>query len=342
MSELVKFSFYNVTACGYYARSDDSPVFGSLREILEDLRIWSIGKSIAQTKLYEPAEGSDFLSTYLLNINSQDGDWLLSTWNETPSTEAGVASIVRDSPLTNPVVVMNEIQANSIPGYATYFWFLPGEDLFASVRLKKRTQTGQKPMQKYLESALSKVSSYTFTEPTMGRIIGYGRPGEEPLSLHPRFRTSLASNPGNRELILQNSEQISRVYRKETLHLNRAEQRSRWQSMLRMIGLNQGQEFARNDDVNLRYDFSPEFIGSTDVVSILGEWDRSSSERSDWDDYGFSFVGDSNKIHWLSHDLLTTEFHLDVDWDTAETVNAESLMSALMQMKPTILRSIAR
>ncbi len=50
---------------------------------------------------------------------------------------------MRNSSVTAPDVVMNQIQDNSIPGYATYFWILPSYGLFASVRFKNRTQTEQ-------------------------------------------------------------------------------------------------------------------------------------------------------------------------------------------------------
>ncbi|EGE8426653.1 hypothetical protein HI649_004071 [Escherichia coli] len=87
MSESVKLSFYRAHECGYYLWGNNTPVFGSLQELLTDLHFWSTDKSIENTKLYEPQADSDYLGTYLFNINRSGDYWLVTIWNEVPSTK---------------------------------------------------------------------------------------------------------------------------------------------------------------------------------------------------------------------------------------------------------------
>lgn len=57
------------------------------RRLLTDLHFWSTDKSIENTKLYEPQADSDYLGTYLFNINRSGDYWLVTIWNEVPSTK---------------------------------------------------------------------------------------------------------------------------------------------------------------------------------------------------------------------------------------------------------------
>lgn len=201
-------------------------------------------------------------------------------------------------------------------------------------------------MRKYIESALSLVSSCVCRvelDDGSQKIEGYTDPSQQITTvrnLQPRFKTSLACDVGNRELIRQNAGNISKVFRKETLKLSHGDQRKWWQSALNRLGISSGTDYNRSDDVNVKYEISPDSFDLQQVDSMIREWDESVDTRSDWDDYGFGFTGSSNTPHWLSHSTLTASIEVDVIWDNEEIVNAKSLLSLLFQHKPKILRQI--
>ncbi|MCR3951022.1 hypothetical protein [Aeromonas hydrophila] len=351
MFESVKLSFYRIDECGYYNYGKEDPAFGTASQILKDIQKWSLDKSIENTKLYEPADGSNYLSTYLLNISKYKDYWLLTTWNETPTTEAGVPSVLKTSKVSAPGVIINDIKADSIPGYATYFWFLPDESMFASVRFRNRTLTGQPQMRKYIESALSFISSCVVLATKAEadgthKILGYRDPSLGSTDLpkpqpQPRFNTSLAQKAGNRELIRQKANEISKIYRKETLQLKHMDKREWWQSALQRFGITAGSDYNRTDDVNIKYEISPESLNLPIVNKIIKSWDDSEDTRSEWDDYGFGFVGSSTTPHWLSHSTLKASVELDVIWDNDEVINAENLLKQLNKRKALILKQIS-
>jgi len=351
MLEDVKFSFYRIDECGYYNYGNKTPAFGSISQILKDLKNWGDDKTIENTRLYEPVDGSNYLSTYLLNISQHNRDWLLTTWNETPAVEAGVPSVIKDSKVAAPGVVINDIKANSIPGYATYFWFLPDDNMVASVRFRKKTLTGHPQMRKYIESALGIISSCVVLAKKheadgTHKILGYQDPSLGSTDLpkpqpQPRFNTSLAYRAGNRELIRQNANKISKICRKETLQLQLVDKRAWWQSALQRVGINTGSDYNSTDEVKIKYEISPESFDIQQVDAMIKNWDDSEGSRSEWDDYGFGFVGNSSKLYWLSHSTLKASVELDVVWDNDEVVNAENMLKQLHERKAAILKQIS-
>lgn len=336
MQEKGKISFYRVSQCGFFKRGDEQSAFGSLSEMLQELQRWTAGKSLAATKTFEPVDGQDLHPAYLLDIRELNGTWLLSTWNQTPSTEAGVASVMADSNVGTPEIVMNDIEDGSIPGFATYFWFVPNRNIFASVRFQ-HLWTGQKSLQKYLESFLEQFSSHTVYSENPDAdiaIIGYREVEDgELLNVFPRFRTALVTKPGQRDLIRQNIERIRKVIRKTTLQLNRHDELDQWQKFLRWTNIHVPQQ--RPDKVKVQYELNTKLI-EADINTIIDDWDQ--GHEREWDDYGFVFKGQPQDTHWLSHSLARDEFELDIVRDNPEVINAQSLLQALNANSAHILR----
>lgn len=336
MREKAKISFYEIADCGYFKRGEEHPVFGSIAATLQNLDDWSQGKSLVETKTFEPADGEDLHPAYLMDIRKLDDTWLVSTWNQTPANEAGVASVRGNSNVGKAEVVMNDIEKGSIPGFATYFWFIPSRKLFASIRFQ-HLWTGQQSMQKYVETFLAGFSNHVVysDDEAQVEILGYAKdPAKDaPAHLYPRFRTGLLRKPGARELIQQNRINIRKVIRKTVLKLNREEDLSKWQSLLRWTHMEKPAN--QPDRVRVQYELSGA-VTDHDLEAIFKDWDA--GHETEWDDYGFMFQGQSAQPHWLSHTLARSQFELDVIRDSEEVVNGESLLEALLANRVEILK----
>ncbi|MDO9597027.1 MAG: hypothetical protein Q7J47_04830 [Azoarcus sp.] len=336
MREKAKISFYEISDCGYFKRGKEHPVFGSIAATLQNLDDWSQGKSLAETKTFEPADGEDVHPAYLMDIRKLGDTWLVSIWNQTPANESGVASIRGNSSVGSAEVVMNDIEKGSIPGFATYFWFIPSRNLFASIRFQ-HLWTGQQSLQKYVEAFLASFSNHVVysDDDDQVEILGYANdPAKDaPINLYPRFRTGLLRKPGARELIQQNRINIRKVIRKTVLKLDREEDLSKWQSLLRWTHM---EEPAKHPDkVRVQYELNGAMT-EDDLQAIFEDWDA--GHESEWDDYGFMFLGQSAQPYWLSHTLARSQFELDVTRDSEEVVNAESLLNALLENRVEIIK----
>ena len=123
MIEEVRITFYRILKCGYYQYAAPSPEFGQITDILAQLKTWvSPGRNnISETKTYEIEDADNLYPTYCYDIQNHSGnaDYLITTWNETPSHAGQVASVKLDGKVGSADVSMTDIPENSIPGYAT-------------------------------------------------------------------------------------------------------------------------------------------------------------------------------------------------------------------------------
>ncbi|WP_069861427.1 hypothetical protein [Pseudomonas citronellolis] len=333
--EKAKITFYRIDQAGFYQRGQDEPAFGNTAEMLAELHRWSQGKQLAETKTYEPAQDSDLLPVYLMGIEPAADSHLVTMWNQTPSVEGNFAAAMGNSQVGNTEVVLKEIPEGGIPGFATYFWFLPELGVFASIKFQHLI-TGQKPMQEYMESYLGLYSSHVvLTDPEDGvdiELVGYRqRPGAPVQDLSPRFRTSLLKKPGDHELLIEQADQIRKVHRKTTLHLDREPDLDFWQRALQVAHLRQAEVLP--DDVRIKYELKVQLDGEQ-VGEIIDSW--LAGHDREWDDYGFQMRGEQSP-RWLSHSIARDEFDLDVTRDNLEVVNARSLLEALRGRRQAIL-----
>lgn len=335
--EKAKITFYRVSQCGYYPRGEaDAPAFGSLQSMLTDLSNWSNGKQLAATKTYEAADGAEFLPAYLMDITQGASSFVVTMWNQTPGTEGKVAAVIGTSNVGNPKVVMNAVPEGGIPGFATYFWFIPKQNVLASIRFQHLV-TGLKPLQLYMESFLESFSKHVvWTDPAPGidlEIAGYSKgEGQPTQSLNPRFRPQLLRKPGAHDFILNNADAVRKIVRKTALDLDRPEQLDRWQRLMEWTHLRQANQ--QPDEVKVQYEL-PVQVSREDIEAIIEDW-NAGHERQ-WDDYGFKLKGNP-KPHWLSHSLARSDFDLDITRNDLEVVNAESLLKALTANQAEILR----
>lgn len=328
MAELeAKVTFYSIDQCGYYKWGSSESEFCTLADALDSLNDWARDKTLIETKVYEPSDGANTLASYLLNIQQGNDSWLITMWNEVPSTGGKVASVIATSNVGDADVRMNNIPANSIPGFATYFWFLPQLGVFASIRFQHQL-TGQKEMQQYMEGYLFQYSPYVVLTPpdqeTDLEILGYAEnDGDDAERLQPRFRTSIYKKAGQHEVLLERSDDIRKIIRKAELQLNTDEDIDTWQKALVLMRLRDVQP--NDDSIMIKQEVNCS-ISREELSEIIERWNE--QDESQIDDFGFKFSGDS-KIYWLRSSLARDIFTLDVERDNDEVVNSQSLMSAL-------------
>lgn len=334
------FTFYRINKAGYYSHGSQQPAFGSTAEMLTDLQGWARTKTLKQTKTFEANE--ERYPCYLVDAKNSGNDWGLLIWNEIPTNGQQVPSISETMRFgADPQVILNAVQGGSIPGYATYFWFIPDMNLFATVRLHNKL-TSQSSLQYYLNCFLKQSSRHVDAEPIRNedgsvevRIKGYkNNPAdrnEEEKHYIPKFSSVLVRNGGKHEIIRQNAAHVKKIERIVELDLTKRQELELWQKMLQVIHLAPQQ--GPNVTTKVRYTLSPD-VTLQDVNAMIDDWEADPSEVND---YGFYFEGQSNKPYWLSKSLARMEHQLDLERENIELVNLDSLMRELVRHKNVIL-----
>ena len=200
MAEEAKINFYSILKCGFYKHGKKDSIFSDLPTILGRLQNWTMAGDLKleDTCTFSQKESEDdFMRTFCFDIipSHETDDFFITTWNETPSNRGRVPSVVADQPVGAATVHLNNIQKGTIPGYATYFWFIPELDTFATIRFQ-HTLNGHKNLVRYVNGFLEKFSGYavtTHTDDDNVEITGYReKDTDDVLDLFPSFKTKLS------------------------------------------------------------------------------------------------------------------------------------------------------
>src|SRR5690625_932528 len=336
--EEAKVTFYKIEKCGLYEYGADVSKLGNVAGFLSQLKYWvkKNDKPLDETCTYgiEESEDVDRTFWYDLIANGMTGDFLLTTWNETPSYEGKVAAVLAKSKVGSAKVEFTKLPKDTIPGYATYFWFIPSKNVFATIRFQHRLN-GKKNLDKYFKEFISKFSDYVVlgdSDEADFNVVGYSeKDGDEPINLHSQFKTSIVRKPGQIDYILEQKNQIRKITRHNRLSPKIAECQEFWQKALLNLGLKKQRNL--NSEVNFSYEFS--FTPSEpELKEMIAEWEK--NHDSKWDDIGFTLKGEQVP-RWLSNSLARDKFELDVKRIDEEIVDARSLLDQLTEKRELIL-----
>jgi hypothetical protein len=345
MKERAGFCWYRLGKCGYY-RTQRAPqaALGDLPQVLADLQRWGQNKQLAETQTFSvtAAEGeAEQLPVYLLDIRGGQDDWLLTLWNQTPSTQGKVASIPTNAVVGKADVVMNELAPNTIPGYATYFYFIPSLSAFAAVRFQHMA-FGHAGMKHFMSGFVRIGTRYVRWSDAPNadgalEILGYAAAAaDQPEDLIPYFKSDVMKQGGERDLLIQRARDVRKVIRKTELNNGRRQDLALWQRLIRRAGMAAAPEAPQA--VRLEYELPARFEPD-EMRALQDRWDVESAEMEDWDDVGFKLQGEQTP-YWLSKSIARGTHELDVVRDNEEVVNPQSLLDQLKAQRAIITAPI--
>ena len=336
--EKIKLTYFNITRCGYYRFRDSALAFGGLSETLSDIKLWLNGKTLRQTKVFDPADGDSVFPVYIsdLAIDAGTGDALLITWNETPTTAGGqVAAAAGDDPVGSVDVSLMDVPKGGIPGYPCFFLFIPSRSIVVTIRFDGQVHNGNPGLSRYIDDFLGKFSSHVVVvENDDGvRINGYVTVhGGEPQNVRPVYRSSQARVPGKLEWLIENRTQIRKLVRRDRLLAGVAPNYSRLQTIWNWFGITTP---AVPHSGSVNFDFELDCSISEEQLDELVEFDA--LEHDGNKDIGFRMIGESGVIHWLSHALVKQEIDIDVKRTHAGLTSANDLLKVLSNHRASIL-----
>lgn len=339
MKEESKVLFYQINRCGYYKRKKNLPQFGHISEVLKDLHVWvkRDSRPLVETCPFEIEESASTMRTFCFDIqeHSESGDFLVTTWNETPNTQGKVAAVEANKPVGSASVIFSDLKKGTVPGFATYFWFLPKKGVFATVRFH-HALNGHQSLARYLREFIAKCSSFTVRREDEDsgetRIIGYRKPPAlDIFTLSPQFYSSVFRKTGHLEFLKKNREKIRKIVRKNSLTFAIPEELQYWQKLLKFLGIRNPEP--RDEEIRVKQEIE---IRPTEneLQEIVENWEK--EHESKWDDVGFTLSGDPN-IQWLSHAFAKDVIELDVERQNEEVIEASSLLGALIVNREYLL-----
>lgn len=309
--EPVQLTFYGISKCGYYDWGNATPKFGLATEAFSDLHAWVQSRqNLGDTCTYDASASTAFMRTFCfgLEFRSRSGNYLLTTWNETPANNSQVGSVDPTSTVGEATIQLSRIPKNAIPGYQTYFWLLPARNLIATLTFQNELN-GQQAFVAYIKGFLqvhSPCAKKAHGNSGDAEIHGYATNGDPPADLRPDFETSRIQRPGPIEQLKSRRGEIRKIIRNTKLTLvGSAAEKTVTRYLLQTIGLVQESDKLQHIRVKYEVNVTPK---QNELVEIIRTW----QERDDSDaEVGFQFAGDPS-IHWLGHALARKKMKLDI------------------------------
>lgn len=329
----------------FFKHGADDSEFGDLPETLSELYQWVDGKALRDTQTSGDGDTEEMIPMYCFDMNKSKttGDYFLTMFFEVPSTEGSVASVDPSATVGDVSINANKIRKGEIPGYPVYFWFIPDENLLATVRVDRQSRNGRKQLNRYMLDFLKYFSSHGVqaqgaTERNRN-IIGYTSPDGDPddtQSYFTRFQSSLVPVDGPIDEIRERRPEIRKVVRK--LYVGTGQDpadTSIWPWR------DQGDY---EEPVKVRQDvvITPKEEELENMIEQFRK-ERTVSdddeEKDSWSDFGVVYSGESDNVTYFSHLLPKAEFELDIIRSKAGFVDLESLRRAVYAERDEIMNA---
>lgn len=331
--EWAKVDFYRVSQVGYYKHAGKTSEFCSLGQLLHELHTWVAGKTIELTGTFNDNADVQNAPVFVADLQSEGGNFLLSTWNQVPALGGNSASIPKTATVGKAKPATSSVPAGNIPGYPTYFWFIPSLNVFATIRLENATLNGQQALRRYLESFLATSTSYArYSKDLPPKLLGYSRAaGDPPSKVRSRFHTHPYVKDGAHARILAEAPNIRKVIRKTELNLQTAEDSALWQKLLRKTHLSPATK-AQALSIPIEYEVATS-VTTPEVQEMINDFNASTSS---YEDYGFVLKNNGQQL-WLSRSLAKDRVSVTITRENDATVDAASLLKALQNQYSSLI-----
>lgn len=343
MTPKARITFYSIDRCGYYRRGNEEAEFGRPPDILSQLKDWVKGRELRETCTFAVEESAYLNPTYVVSLEYSDEEYLLTTWNEVPSTDNRVPNLDLASRVGSPKIRLATVPEDAVAGYPTYFWFIPRLNVFATVVFLPQKLNGRPGMAKLLEEFIAKFSRFVVVndETNETEVLGYRDPDQgDPADLeklYPWFRSSMLTHSNTLDLIRKNRNDISKIVRKNRLSFEVSDPGSLIGSMLDVLGIATPQ--IRKEEIKVKYEID-HCPTEDELESIISNWNESAGSR--WDDVGFKFRSEGTNTYWLSGGIVRKEEDLDVTPRRNTLMEPKLLIQALQQKRRKLLRGVRR
>lgn len=330
--EKIKLKFYNIERCGYYKYTEDEQYLTNISDTLDDLKDWIQDKTLQETKT------TDFLSAkteklpvYCVAVQKNaNNHYLLVTWNQIESTNGNISSINGNQPVVSAAsnLESTSLPDGNIPGFATYFWFIPEDNILATIKFN-HIENGHIGMNYLIKGFLSRFSKYTVLVQDLNdrenyEVVGYGSgiQSYDP-DLHPYFNSKLKRLAGKIDFIKNSRESIKKMIRKTTISHEIVNEVNLFEKLMNFMGSNQ--PAVARDTIELKYEMKTK-PSSQELEDIITSWQT--DHEPTWDDIGF-VIGSEPNPFWLSSEVPSKDIEINVIRDNDEFVNYDNLLTAL-------------
>lgn len=339
-----RITLYKITECGLYEKGGKNSVLGNLEIFLEDLEKWVHikDKTLKETCTYASLDDEELNKTFCYDIKKDTkGNYLLITWNKSANANNGVAIVSGSSKVGEASIQTNNHKPDDIPGFPTYFWIMPNENRFATLNFDF-AQNGRQAVEKYLREFFIKWSRYvvsTTDEDGVEEITHWEDPDNSNNKyslLFGRFESKLIVNSGKIDFLLTHWKDIRKVYQHNEMSiLDVVNLPVIPRSISKILGMNTS--VTKKSGIKFKLEADVNFNDQSELKDLIGEWEKK-KDQTKWEDIGFSLLGESQKIIWLSESRANSNFDCPLVRGQGDIFKTDDLVNWLSTITTKILK----
>ncbi len=326
-----KVKFFDINKCGYYKYGSKKPDLSGITDTLLKLKVWaSDGREFINTLTYKAAKDEDIRNTYFCGLASerQFGDHLLTLWAEVPNDNGVIYGM---PPLAKPGTVDMLTTGfdvdKAIPGFPCYFWFLPQENAFASIKFE-HSLMGKGNLDNYLNGFLANKSPYrVFDEDDT--VVGFspdGKENDDSAKLNPKFYAVGMKYDEIQAELITNINRITKILKREKITYLAPDDRKLIERVFSSL-LKNTPASTQERTILHEMDFKPTEAELKGIIKSYNKLESSSPIRN----VGFKYS--DGKAVWLSGANVTFDIELNVRRKDNHIINPERLLSAIIKRR---------
>jgi hypothetical protein len=333
-----KIKYFDIKKCGYYLRGSDRSEFSGLNDTLLKLSEWARdGRDFENTKTYESDPDNDLRNTYFCNWhqNQVNGDSVLVLWNEVPNDNGVVYGMnPMDRPGGTSMLKTGFGTTRAIPGFPSYFWFIPEKNVFATIRFNHSVQ-GKNNLDHFLNGFLANKSPYRVVNET-GTVIGFSANGQQTdrsAKTHSKFHAIGRKQEELEAELLTNLHKIRRIVKRETLQYTVEDDRRVVERVFSGL-LGNTPAFTQARTITHELQFEPTERQLRQIINNYAELNSTSSIRN----AGFVY-NDGRKV-MLSGTSVSFSVQIATQREENQILTPQSLLTAITSQRPDLLRPL--
>lgn len=333
-----KIKFFDIKKCGFYLRGNDQTQFSGLNDILHKLNHWSRdGREFVNTTTYEADPDNDLRNTYFCNWhkNEINGDSILILWNEVPNDNGVIYGMnPMDRPGSTDMLTTGFGSTPAIPGFPSYFWFVPEKNVFATIRFNHSVQ-GKKNLDCFLNGFLANKSPYRVLDGDSA-VIGYsenGQPTGKSSRIHSKFHSLGRKQEELEAELLTNLHKIRRIIKRETLQYTVEDDRRTLERVFSGL-LGNTPTFNQARTITHELQFEPTEQQLRQIISNYAEANAASAIRN------VGFIYNDGKRVMLNGTSVAFSAEISANREDNQILTPQSLLAAITSQRQDLLRPL--
>lgn len=311
MSTDFKLRYFKIEKCGYFNGSHKNPQgHDCILQTLYDLKEYVADKSIQETGISNKDQEP---TTFILDIEHNDGFWIISLWNKTDKASSDeVVSLDLSSKIGE--LKSEEVKASKGKtfGFVSYILICPEKRFYATLMPMGASFAGRESFELYIKNFLwinpkiiEKTTKKETSEDGVEFFIektNFKLPNKISGTITPHFVCKLLKSQSEIDYVIKNYNKITRIKNNCTVKVTKGGSDGVLKKYLPKLFGNTSL-FAPLETIRIKTETSAGFQTKKDLTEWIAGWENAAIDPEQ-DNCGFTLRGDS-KTYWIHGNIIT-------------------------------------